>query len=159
MVCVRNRYCLQNSRWITWRPCPRTRYHCRDCQCAILYNDKQIYNIREIFNFYVCVIYLYKKVIIFKIARALYIPPSFLISVFSPGLILALAGRPDLCESGAGVAAISPSQRRSRAHSSPRIASRSTSWESAERPCKTWLHSRLHFMSRDIYTSVWKSLL
>lgn len=59
-------------------------------------------------------------------------PPSFLMSVLSPGLILALAGRPGLCESGAGVAAMSPSQRRSKAHNSPRIASRSTSWESAK---------------------------
>lgn len=52
-------------------------------------------------------------------------------SVLSPGLILALLGRPGLCVSGAGVEAISPSQRLSRAHNSPRIASRSTSWESA----------------------------
>lgn len=42
-----------------------------------------------------------------------------------------LLGRPCLCESGAGVEAMSPSQRRSRAHNSPRMASRSTSWESA----------------------------
>jgi len=61
-----------------------------------------------------------------------HIPPSFLMSVLSPGLILALVGRPGLCESDAGVAAISPSQRRSKAHNSPRIASRSTSWESTK---------------------------
>lgn len=60
------------------------------------------------------------------------LPPSFLpISVLSPAVILVLLGRPCLWESGAGVAAMSPSQRRSKAHSSPRMASRSTSWESA----------------------------
>lgn len=157
VACARNRYYSPNFRWTAWTPCPRTRCRYQDCRYANLQTPmctkiKKIFqpllsainniiykianNTMAMRNLGDRLIALQKNVIHGKEASLAFkhVPPSFLMSVFSLGLILALVGRPGLCESGAGVAAISPSQRRSRAHNSPRIASRSTSWESVKAP-------------------------